>query len=99
MPEFAPTLAARDQAWMDLRERLSAAARDMHFFAFSSDAVNGAAILMISANLARLAMTIPLHPAPTPGGGPVDASTLFATQILQLDPRKAGDAAAANEDR
>ena len=45
---------------------------------------------MIAGNLAGLALSIPMHPAPPQAmsdgsGGLVDASTLFATQVLQRD--------------
>ena len=49
---------------------------------------------MIAGNLAGLALSIPMHPAPTQGNsnGIVDASTLFATQILQRDMQTNDDA-------
>jgi hypothetical protein len=85
MAEFALPLTERDRRWRDLRERLARAAREMHFYAFSSGAVNSGALLVISGNLAGLAMSIPLEPANIGSVGLVDSSTLFATQILQLD--------------
>lgn len=87
MPEFALPLTPRDRGWNEMRERLSRAAREMHFYAFSNGAVNGAALLVISGKLAGLAMSIPLEPSNIGAVGLVDSSTLFATQILQLDHR------------
>jgi hypothetical protein len=90
MSEFKLPLAPRDQGWIELRERLARAAREMHFFAVSSEAGNGAALLAIAGNLAGLAMSIPLSPTPSSGGGCVKPSTLCATQILQ-NGREGGD--------
>jgi hypothetical protein len=95
MAEFAIPLTERDRSWCDLRERLAQAAREMHFYAFSSGAVNSEALLVISGNLAGLAMSIPLGPTNIGSAGLVDSSTLLATQILQLDrswPRNTGTA-------
>ena len=55
----------------------------MPFVALSGDAVNGARLLLVSGNLADLAMSIPMAPAEWVPGGLIDGSTLFATQILQ----------------
>jgi hypothetical protein len=77
-------LSPRERGWIDLRERLAHAAREIHFSAFSSGTPNSAALLAIAGNLAGLAMSIPLEPARVGSSGPVDASTLLATQILQL---------------
>jgi len=90
MPEFTLPLSVRDQEWIALRERFARAARDMHFVAVSSDAVNGAMLLAVAGSLAELAMSIPLCPAPTTVL--VDASTLLATQILQQGGRTDDDA-------
>src|ERR1700733_14744288 len=87
MPEFVLQITPRDQAWNALRERLAHVAREMHFFAFSSDTGNSAALLVISGKLAKLAVSIPLEPARIGSVGLVDSSTLFATQILQIDRR------------
>jgi len=87
MPEFVLQLTPRDRAWNALRERLSHAAREMHFFAFSGGTANSAALLTISGNLAELAMSIPLESAKIGSIGLVDSSTLFATQVLQFDRR------------
>ena len=91
MPEFTLPLTPRDRGWSEMRERLSRAAREMHFYAFSNGAVNGAALLVISGRLAGLAMSIPLEPSNIGSVGLVDSSTLFATQILQLDHRARGE--------
>ena len=85
MPLYALPLTPRDQRWLVLRDRLARAARDMHFSAVSSDAMNGAAMLVIAGNLASLALSIPVKSASDMAIGPVEASTLLATQILQLD--------------
>jgi hypothetical protein len=85
MSEFTPPLTARDQEWIKLRERLARAARELHFLAVSIDTGMGAALLSISANLAGLAMSIPMCPVQRAGGGLVDAPTLLAAQILQHD--------------
>jgi len=87
MPEFVLQVTPRDRAWSALRERLSHAAREMHFFAFSGGTANSAALLVISGNIAELAMSIPLEPAKIGSIGLVDSSTLFATQVLQFDRR------------
>ncbi len=86
-PEFAVPSMSRDRGWSEMRERLSDAARDMHFFAFSRSVTNSAALLVISEHLAGMAMSIPLEPAHIGSIGLVDSSTLFATQVLQLDHR------------
>jgi hypothetical protein len=86
MSEFMLPLAAHDQGWIDLRDRLGRAARELHFFAVSSEAVDGASLLVIAGNLARLAMSIPMCPAQATSGGLVDASTLLAVQVLQREP-------------
>jgi len=85
MPEFVLHITPRDRGWNALRERLAYAAREMHFFAFSGGTENSAALLLISGNLADMAMSIPLEPAKIGSIGLVDSSTLFATQILQID--------------
>jgi hypothetical protein len=87
MTDFALPLTPRDRGWNEMRECLARAAREMHFYAFSNGAVNGAALLIISGKLAGLAMSIPLEPSNIGSVGLVDSSTLFATQILQLDHR------------
>jgi hypothetical protein len=63
MAQFTLPLPARDRGWIELREQLARAARNMHFVAMSSDAVNGARLLLVSGNLADLAMSIPMSPA------------------------------------
>lgn len=98
MPEFALPPTSRDQGWSELRERLSRAAREMHFHAFSIGAANGPALLVISGNLAGLAMSIPLEPSNIGSIRLVDASTLFATQILQLDHRARDHSTAVDAD-
>ena len=52
-----------------------------------------------SAAASNFASGSPTHPAPTQGhsGGIVDASTLFATQILQRNIQTDGDAAVYRE--
>ena len=87
MSEFALPLSARDREWVELRERLARAARDMHFVAVSNEAVDAAALLAVAGTLAKLAMSIPMCPDRPIFGGPVDASTLLATQILRGGPR------------
>ena len=61
MPEFSLPLPLRDQAWIDLRARLAHVARDLHFVAVSKDVVNGAALLAVAGDLARLALSIPSY--------------------------------------
>jgi hypothetical protein len=85
MSEFSLPLSIRDRAWIEFRERLARAARNMHFVAVSNDTASGAKLLVVSGNLADLAMSIPMSPAPGMSGALVDASTLFAVQILQRD--------------
>jgi hypothetical protein len=85
MTEFSLPTTTRDRSWLDLRARLARAARDMHFSAVSGEAINSALLLAIAGSLAGLAISIPISPQPKLSGGPVDASTLLATQILQLD--------------
>jgi hypothetical protein len=80
--EFELLLAERNHAWSDLRERLARAARELHFAGVASQTQEGAALLAIATSLAGLAMSIPM-PVAHGLGGPVEASTLFATQILQ----------------
>jgi len=96
--EFALPLTSRDRRWNDLRERLAQAAREMHFYAFSSGTANAAALLLVSANLAELAMSIPFRSSNIRSIGPVDSSTLFAAQILQLDHRAQSNSPPANAD-
>jgi len=95
MSEFQLPLAPRDRSWLDLRERLARAARELHFSAVSNEAGNGPTLLMIAGNLAGLALSIPMSPAANQenSGGIVDASTLLATQILQREMQTNGDAA------
>ncbi len=93
MSEFALPLTPRDQEWIEYRERLARAARELHFSATSGDAANGATLLVIAGNLAGLALSIPMPPAPVQDttGGPVSAYTLFATQILNRAMQTDGD--------
>ena len=97
MSEFKLPLAPRDRSWIDLRERLARAARELHFSAVSGDAANGQTLLVIAGNLAGLALSIPERPIQQISGGLVDASTLFATQVLQRDTRPHGDVVAFRE--
>jgi hypothetical protein len=83
MAEFTLPLSTRDREWIELRERFARAAREMHFVAVSSEAVDAAALLAVAGTLAQLAMSIPMCPAKAMPGGPVDASTLLAVQVLQ----------------
>jgi hypothetical protein len=87
MHELSNVLNPRDQGWLDLRERLARAAREMHFSATSQETSHGAALLMISGNLATLAMSIPMPPRPAAAAcaptALVDPYTLLAVQILQ----------------
>jgi hypothetical protein len=94
MSQFRLPLSERDRGWVDLRERLARAAREIHFVAVSSEAMNGAVLLVIAGNLADLAMSIPMSPAPI---GLVDASTLIATQVLHHRGRASDIAVAAKE--
>jgi hypothetical protein len=91
MAQFTLPLSARDRGRIELREHLARAARNMHFVAMSRDAVNGAKLLMVSATLADLAMSIPMGPAPWTTGGLVDGPTLFAAHLLQSDAADAGN--------
>lgn len=84
MSEFELLLAPREQAWADLRTRLAYVAREVHFFAFSSETINTSMLLTISEHFAELAMSIPTAPGPAEGRAPVHASTLFAAQVLQF---------------
>jgi hypothetical protein len=99
MSEFALPLPPHDQERLELRERLARVARELHFSAVSNDAANGPALLVIAGNLAGLALSIPMSPTPSQGtpGGMVDASTLFATQILQRGTQTDGGAAVFRE--
>jgi hypothetical protein len=83
MPEFARPLPRRDEGWIDLRERLARAARQLHYLAVSDEAVNGAALLVVSGNLARLALSIPVPASSALSAGWVDASTLISVQTSQ----------------
>ena len=85
MAQFTLPLSARDRGWIELRAHLARAARNMHFVAMSSDAANCAKLLLVSGNLADLAMSIPMSPEPRPVGGLVDGPTLFAAQALRRD--------------
>src|ERR1700733_7398738 len=84
--EFTLPLSQRDEGWIDLRERLAYAARELHFVAIASESINGTALLTIAGSFAEMAMTPPLPP-PHPTmvshfmGVLVDASTLFAAQV------------------
>jgi hypothetical protein len=80
MSEFALPLSPRDQGWLYLRERLARTAREIHFVAIASDAVNGPVLLTVAENLAGLAMSIPL--APRANANLVESSTLLAAQEL-----------------
>lgn len=93
MSEFALPLTARERGWVELRERLARAARELHFYGYANEAGNGPTLLLIAGNLAGLALSIPIRPISVPAmpGGLVDASTLFATQILQRNGRTDGD--------
>jgi hypothetical protein len=99
MSEFTLPLTPRERGWLALRGRLARAARELHFSAVSNEAVNGPTLLVIAGNLAGLALSIPMPPAPTqaPSGGLVDASTLFAAQILQRDMQTGDDATDVSE--
>jgi hypothetical protein len=99
MSEFALPLTSRDREWIDYRERLAQAARELHFTAISGKCTNGQMLLVIAGNLAGLALSIPLPPASVQNisGGPVSAYTLFATQILQRAMQPEGDASAPGE--
>ena len=105
MSEFALPLTPRDQSWLQLRERLARAARELHFSAVAGDATNGPTLLVIAGNLAGLALSIPMGPAPPPAsapdsfGGLVDGSTLFATQILQRGRQTDGEANIVSESK
>lgn len=98
MSDFARLAPSRNRERSEFRERLARAAREMHFFAHSSSSENAAALLAISKDLAGLAMSIPLEPAHAASAGLVDASTLFATQILQLDHRMKTNSDAVDDD-
>ena len=89
LTEFTPGPGGRDQAWLDLRDRLGRAARELHFSATSPGAGSGhgATLLAIAGNLAALAMSIPIGPAQTSPSQLVEASTLLAAQLLRNRPR------------
>ena len=99
MSEYALPHAPRNRGWLELRDRLARAARDLHFSAVASDTASGPTLLMIAGNLAGLALSIPMHSAPpqATSGGLVDASTLFATQLLQRDTQPGDDATDVGE--
>jgi hypothetical protein len=84
MSEFELLFAPHEQAWVDLRFRLACVAREIHFFAFSGEAINICTLLAISEYFAELAMSIPMAPIPSQDRAPVHASTLFAAQVLQF---------------
>jgi hypothetical protein len=100
MSEFALPLTPRDREWIEYRERLARAARELHFSAVSGDTANGPTLLVIAGNLAGLALSIPMPPAPVQDmpGGLVSAYTLFATQILQRAMQTDRDATDAGAD-
>jgi len=85
MSEFTLPLVARDRGWIELREQIAHAARELHFYATSSQTVNGAALLVIAGNLAELAMSIPMAPSQAKSDGFANASTLLAASVLQDD--------------
>lgn len=72
--DFTVPLSARERRRSEFRERLARAAREMHFAALSSDAVDSAAVLAVAGNLAGLAMSIPLDPFDTNSPGLNDDS-------------------------
>jgi hypothetical protein len=86
MPEFSLPLGPRDQAWLDLRERLVHVARELHFSAISNQTSHATLLLAIAGNLAALAMSISMHPAlhaaPDAPDNLVEASTLLSVQLL-----------------
>lgn len=90
--EFERLLAPRQQAWVDLRARLTRVAREVHFFAFSSETVNSSMFLAISEQFAEIALSIPMEPVAAEERAPVHASTLFAAQVLQFDRSDGADA-------
>lgn len=99
MSEFKQPLTPLERGWIELRERYAHAARELHFSAVASDAANGPTLLVITGNLAGLALSIPMRSTPTQrtSGGLVDASILFAAQILQRDMQTDDDATGVNE--
>jgi hypothetical protein len=99
VPEFTLPLGPHDQGWIDLRERLACVARELHFIAISSGSTNGAELLVAARYFAGLAMSIPMCPAQQTLGGPVEASTLLAAQILGHEARTAADSAVVTKIR
>jgi hypothetical protein len=88
MSQFSLPLGPRDEAWIDLRNRLARTARELHFVAVASQSENGTSILTIAGSFAELAMSIPLRPEEKVAdsssmGHLVDASTRFAAQTQQ----------------
>jgi hypothetical protein len=74
----------QDREWIELRERVAKAARELHFLAFSSPSTKCAAVLAIARNFAELAMSIP--PRPEALHGVVDGSTSDSDSIPRRDP-------------
>jgi hypothetical protein len=86
--EFTLPLGPRDEGWIDLRDRLARAARELHFVAVASQSENGSSILMIAGSFAEMALSIPMPPDEKVAdrltmGHLVDASTRFAAQSQQ----------------
>lgn len=86
MSEFRYPLSPRDKGWIELRERLARAAREIHFVAIGSDTVSGPTLLAVAENLAGLAMSIPLSPTQTAPARLVEVSTLLSAQLDGASP-------------
>ena len=84
MSEFSLPATPDDLAWLDLRARLARTANALHVSAACDDPADRAALLVMAGNLANLAISIPMSRAAGLPSGPVEASTLLATQVLQL---------------
>jgi hypothetical protein len=83
LDSIQPTMQ-QDREWIELRERVAKAARELHFLAFSSPSTKCAAVLAIAQNFAELAMSIP--PRPETLHGVVDGSTSDRDRASRRDP-------------
>jgi hypothetical protein len=83
LDSIQPTIQ-QEREWIELRERVAKAARELHFLAFSSPSTKCAAVLAIAQNFAKLAMSIP--PRPETLHGVVDGSTSDSDSASRRDP-------------
>jgi hypothetical protein len=96
VPNLALSLASQDPGWIDLRQRLARAARELHFVAFTDELANATYLLSISERFAELALSIPARPEEEAPAirfqdGLVNATTLFAAHLLHYDEGTCGE--------